>query len=121
MRRSDVSVLGRRGRGHRGLQLMPIFFVPRKGDVERRVRGLEVGGNDYIAKPFEPQELVARVRSHLQRLSELRNMAIRDGLTRCYNHKYFKMRLEQEINPARRYKDQLTPRMLDADFFKTSN
>ena len=98
-----------------------MIFVTRKGDVEQRVRGLEVGGNDYIAKPFEPQELVARVRSHLQRLAALRDMAIRDGLTRCYNHKYFKMRLEQEIARARRYKMELALGILDIDHFKQVN
>ncbi|MGQ0506954.1 MAG: diguanylate cyclase [Myxococcaceae bacterium] len=111
----------RRVRAHPALQFTPVNFVTRRGDLEQRVRGLEVGGNDYISKPFEPQELVARVRSHLQRLSELRNMAIRDGLTRCYNHKYFKARLEQEISRARRYRENLTLGMVDVDFFKTIN
>ena len=111
----------RRVRAHPGLQLTPIIFVTRQGDVEQRVRGLQVGGNDYVAKPFEPQELVARVRSHLQRLHELREMAIRDGLTRCYNNKYFKLRIEQELTRARRYGAELTLGMLDIDHFKRVN
>ncbi|MGZ6143432.1 MAG: diguanylate cyclase, partial [Myxococcales bacterium] len=113
--------LCQRVRAHQRLQLMPIIFVTRKGDVEQRVRGLQVGGNDYLAKPFEPPELVARVRSHLQRLSELRELAIRDGLTRCYNHKYFKGRLEQEAAQARKHKTGLTLGMLDVDHFKRVN
>jgi len=80
-----------------------------------------VGGNDYLAKPFDPPELVARVRSHLSRLSVLREMAIRDGLTRCYNHKYFKMRLEQEMVRARRYGSALSLGLLDVDHFKQVN
>src|SRR5437764_1336113 len=117
----DGFELCRRVRTHPALQFTPIIFVTRKGDLEQRVRGLEVGGNDYIAKPFEPQELVARVRSHLQRLAALRDMAIRDGLTRCYNHKYFKMRLEQEMARARRYKMELALGILDIDHFKRVN
>jgi len=113
--------LCRRVRTHPALQFTPIIFVTRKGDLEQRVRGLEVGGNDYIAKPFEPQELVARVRSHLQRLAALRDMAVREGLTRCYNHKYFKMRMEQEIARARRYKQDLALGILDIDHFKNVN
>ncbi len=113
--------LCRRVRSHPAMQLTPIVFVTRKGDVEQRVAGLEAGGNDYIAKPFEPQELVARVRSHLQRLSALRDMAIRDGLTRCYNHKYFKTRLAQEIARCRRYKCELALGLLDVDHFKDVN
>ncbi len=117
----DGFELCQRIRAHPALQLIPIIFVTRKGDVAQRVRGLQVGGNDYVAKPFEPQELVARVRSHLQRLSELREMAIRDGLTRCYNNKYFKQRLEQEIVRTRRYQSEMTLGMLDVDHFKSVN
>jgi diguanylate cyclase (GGDEF)-like protein len=113
--------LCRRVRAHPAMQLTPIIFVTRRGDVEQRVAGLEAGGNDYIAKPFEPQELVARVRSHLQRLAALRDMAIRDGLTRCYNHKYFKIRLEQEIARCRRYQNELALALLDVDHFKSIN
>src|SRR5262249_18338213 len=108
-------------RAHPRLGSIPIIFVTRKGDVEQRVRGLQVGGNDYVAKPFDPQELVARVRSPLQPLSELREPAIRDGLTRCYNHEYFKSRLEVEIGRARRYRTGLTAGMLDVDHFKKIN
>jgi len=111
----------RRVRANAALQLLPIIFVTRRGDVEERVRGLQVGGNDYLAKPFDPPELVARVRSHLSRLSALREMVIRDGLTRCYNHKYFKMRLEQELVRARRYGSALTLGLLDVDHFKQVN
>ncbi len=93
----DGFELCRRVRTHPALQFTPIIFVTRKGDLEQRVRGLEVGGNDYIAKPFEPQ------------------------LTRCYNHKYFKMRLEQEITRARRYKAELALGILDIDRFKRVN
>jgi len=111
----------RKIRANPALQLVPIIFVTRRGDVEERVRGLQVGGNDYVAKPFDPPELVARVRSHLSRLSGLREMAIRDGLTRCYNHKYFKMRLEQELVRARRYSSPLSLGLLDIDHFKKIN
>ncbi len=104
-----------------GLQLLPILFVTRRDDVAQRVRGLEVGGNDYIGKPFEPVELVARVRSHLNRLAALQEMAIRDGLTRCYNQKYFKSRLEQELARARRYQLNLAVALLDVDLFKQIN
>jgi diguanylate cyclase (GGDEF)-like protein len=121
MPRMDGFRLCQRVRAHPGLQLTPIIFVTRKGDVEQRVRGLQLGGNDYVAKPFEPQELVARVRSHLQRLSELRELAIRDGLTRCYNNKYFKMRMEHELFRARRLGTGLVLGMLDVDHFKRLN
>ena len=117
----DGFELCRRVREHPALQFTPIIFVTRKGELEERVRGLEVGANDYIAKPFEPQELVARVRSHLNRLAALREMAIRDGLTQCYNHKFFRLRVGQEVARAHRYGAPLAVAMIDVDRFKNVN
>ena len=121
MPKIDGFELCRRVRSHPAMQLTPIIFVTRRGDVEQRVEGLEAGGNDYIAKPFEPQELVARVRSHLERLATLRDMAIRDGLTRCHNHKYFRIRLGQEISRCRRYQTEMGLAFLDVDRFREIN
>jgi two-component system OmpR family response regulator len=45
----------------------PILFLSARGEEIDRVVGLEVGGDDYIAKPFSPRELVARVRAILRR------------------------------------------------------
>jgi DNA-binding response OmpR family regulator len=50
----------------RGLDI-PVIFVTAKGDLEDRVRGLNMGADDYIAKPFQPAELVARVEAVLRR------------------------------------------------------
>ncbi len=48
----------------------PVIFVTAKGEVEDRVRGLKMGGDDYISKPFQPAELVARVEAVLRRCQE---------------------------------------------------
>ncbi len=46
---------------------IPIIMLTARGDVIDRVSGLELGADDYIAKPFEPRELVARVQATLRR------------------------------------------------------
>ncbi len=46
---------------------LPIIFLSSKRELADRVAGLEIGGDDYIAKPFEPAEVVARVRAQLRR------------------------------------------------------
>ena len=46
---------------------IPILMLTARGEVTDRVVGLELGADDYLAKPFEPQELVARVQSMLRR------------------------------------------------------
>ena len=46
---------------------VPIIFLTARGDVKDVVKGLEMGADDYIVKPYENDELVARVRAHLRR------------------------------------------------------
>lgn len=48
---------------------LPVLLVTADEDVSDRVRGLEEGANDYIVKPFHPEELVARVRAQLREQS----------------------------------------------------
>lgn len=45
---------------------IPVIFITAKNDVEDMVKGFEVGGVDYVTKPFNPAELNARVKTHLE-------------------------------------------------------
>src|SRR5450631_731716 len=54
-------------RGQARLAELPIVMLTAKGDPTDRVVGLELGADDYLAKPFEPRELLARVRAILRR------------------------------------------------------
>jgi DNA-binding response OmpR family regulator len=56
---------------------MPILFLTALGEVEQRVRGLDVGADDYLAKPFDFLELEARVRALLRRRSEEKTTVLR--------------------------------------------
>jgi two-component system, OmpR family, phosphate regulon response regulator PhoB len=46
---------------------LPIIMLTARGEEEDRVRGLEVGADDYVTKPFSPRELIARIRAVLRR------------------------------------------------------
>ena len=46
---------------------VPVIMLTARGDIEDRVRGLELGADDYVAKPFHFAELLARIRAHLRR------------------------------------------------------
>jgi len=59
--------LCRRIRSQRRLQTIPIIFLTAKTSEADRIKGLELGADDYISKPFSPRELVARVRAVLRR------------------------------------------------------
>ncbi|MCX4907288.1 response regulator transcription factor [Streptomyces sp. NBC_00878] len=54
-----------RTRGH----TMPVMFLTGRDEVDERVRGLDLGGDDFVTKPFELKELAARVRALLRRTS----------------------------------------------------
>lgn len=54
---------------------IPILMLTARGDVMDRVVGLEIGADDYLPKPFEPRELIARIQSILKRSNPLKARA----------------------------------------------
>ena len=58
------------GSEHEARQRIPIVMLTARGETSDRIRGLDLGADDYLAKPFSPQELVSRVRAVLRRTGE---------------------------------------------------
>ncbi|MCF2972644.1 response regulator transcription factor [Synechococcus sp. Nb3U1] len=54
-------------RQQRGGELVPFIFLSSRGEVDDRVQGYEWGADDYIIKPFEPLELVAKIEAQIER------------------------------------------------------
>ena len=50
---------------------VPIILLTAKGEVENRIKGLEIGADDYIGKPFEPKELLLRVKNIINKDSKI--------------------------------------------------
>lgn len=65
----DGTEVCRRIRASAAGRTTPIVFLSSKDDEVDRIVGLELGGDDYISKPFSPRELVARVRAILRRVA----------------------------------------------------
>lgn len=85
---------------------IPIVFIGKQGDSINLIRGLDAGGFDFITRPFEPEELRARIRVALRHKKELDQLKIRsqvDGLTALWNEKHFQTRIQGELAIARRY------------------
>ncbi len=110
---------------------IPVIMLTSKTEHADKVRGLEMGALDYVTKPFDEGELVARVNTHL-RIKELHEslqeknrllleMANRDGLTGLYNHRYFQETISKDFKKALRYKESLSCIMFDIDHFKKFN
>ena len=99
-----------------------------KGDI---VKGLEAGANDFVAKPYNSEELQARIgvgrrmlelQSHLLKARDtLAHQATHDFLTGAFNRRAIRDRLKQEISRAERENDSLSVGMLDIDHFKNIN
>ncbi|NIQ96787.1 MAG: response regulator transcription factor, partial [Desulfuromonadales bacterium] len=51
----------------REISTVPVIMLTVKGDEEDRIRGLELGADDYVTKPFSPRELASRIRAVLRR------------------------------------------------------
>ena len=50
---------------------VPIILLTAKGEVENRIKGLELGADDYIGKPFEPKELLLRIKNIIKKTSKI--------------------------------------------------
>ena len=110
---------------------IPIIMLTSKAEPADKVRGLEMGALDYVTKPFDEGELVARVNTQLrlkelyealqEKNRQLQELANRDGLTGLYNHRYFHEQLSKDFLRAKRYHESLSCILLDIDYFKRFN
>lgn len=75
---------------------VPIIFLTARDMVEDKVHGFELGADDYIVKPFEPRELVARVKTRLR--SSVKPGAANDGVVGLGNLSVDILRYEVRIN-----------------------
>jgi len=118
-------------RAREELRDIPILLLTGKGDMDSKVRGLEQGASDYITKPFDASELVARVKIHLK-IKRLQDELLRanellleishtDHLTGLYNRRYLMDILEREYPRTKRTGSSLSFLILDIDYFKDIN
>lgn len=115
-----------------------VIMLTAKSDVRERIEGLHVGADDYLAKPYDEDELEARMFAALrsrnarielrQRNAELESMltkterlAMTDALTGIFNRRRFTEILRREWATARRYKHPLSLLLVDVDRFKIVN
>ncbi len=112
-------------------EYVSVMFVSANSRTEDVIRGLDAGADDYVCKPFDVGELLARVRTQLRikdlndslkkandRLKELIDI---DDLTGLFNMRSLYKRLDFELDRARRYNRSVCVLMMDLDHFKNVN
>jgi diguanylate cyclase (GGDEF)-like protein len=110
---------------------IPVIFVSSMTDIDSKVMGFKVGGVDYINKPFQHAEILARLNTHItllrlrQRLEEqnakLERLANTDYLTDLYNRRYFFQAAEEKFISATSNGNPISITMIDLDHFKQVN
>ncbi|HMJ36065.1 MAG TPA: diguanylate cyclase [Baekduia sp.] len=110
---------------------MPVVFVTGHTDARELAEGLERGAHDYVRKPVDPVELVARIRTALRlralhdelarRNAELEQLARTDVLTGLANRRHADDVLRSTIASARRHARTLCAVLIDVDRFKSVN
>ncbi len=108
-----------------------IILLTARGATEDMVDGLEAGADDYLVKPVDAAELVARLntarriidlQASLQKKNEeLARLTVVDPLTGAFNRRYLNERLPGTIRRALRYRTPLSIVMCDIDHFKRVN
>ncbi|NET32318.1 MAG: diguanylate cyclase [Cyanothece sp. SIO1E1] len=106
---------------------IPVIFTISLNADHSREKAFQLGGVDYITRPFHFKEIIARIENHLT-LAELRktNLALQnliylDSLTQVANRQYLDQCLQQEWKRLRREQRSLALLMCDVDYFKYYN
>lgn len=100
---------------------LPVVFLSRETGVAARLEAMISGGDDYLTKPIDMDDLTALVRARGQRAREIKALIVRDGLTGLHNHASFMADLEHSLAVALRLKRPMTVAVIDVDFFKRVN
>jgi len=139
----DLIVVSLGMRGFDGLRLcsqlrslpegrnVPILVVVSDGDKRKLTQALEMGVNDYLTRPVDKNELVARVRTQLRKklyADRLRHnvqlsleMAITDQLTGLHNRRYMSRHLDNLLSQSHKSSKPVAYLIMDIDFFKLVN
>lgn len=120
-----------RVRGNEALKKVYFILLSAKGELNDKIAGFELGADEYMPKPFESLEVLARVKAG-ERIIKLQNMlehdarffeelAFTDELTKLYNRRFFKEVFNKEYAKAERHQCPLSVILIDVDHFKLFN
>lgn len=100
---------------------IPIVYLSAEKNLDKQLAAMDLGGDDFLTKPIQPQHLVISVTSRIRRSMILRSFMMRDSLTGLLNHTAIKDQLDRELVRAKRQGTRCCFAMVDIDFFKKIN
>jgi two-component system cell cycle response regulator len=110
---------------------LPILALAESDSTAKLARGLEIGVNDYLVRPIDKNEMLARVRTQIKKkryTERLRDnmqlsieLAITDGLTGLFNRRYMETHLGTLVDQSAARGKPITVLVLDIDYFKAIN
>ncbi len=100
---------------------IPIVFLSVETDVEKQIKAIDHGGDEFITKPIKPEHLIATVTLRIDRTRSMRYFMERDSLTGLLNHTHLKQHLSKEVQRAERIAKPVSFVMIDIDHFKQVN
>ncbi len=139
----DIIVIGIAAASEDGLRLcsqlrsqprtrhVPIIMIVEESEMGRLAKALDIGISDYLVKPVDGNELIARVRTQVRRwryqnllrdhVAAGLSLAMVDGLTGVYNRRYLADHLARSLEQAKGDRQMLSVALFDIDHFKTIN
>jgi len=108
-------------RVHPKFEHLPILVLTSSTDTETKLRALDLGATDFLAKPVDPSELGLRVRNTLAAKAYLDQLAYYDPLTKLPNRQLFLERFDWAMKEAKRHRDQLAILNIEMDNFDRIN
>ncbi len=128
---SDGIELLKRFRENPATEDISIILISNDGGTETKVKGLEKGADDYLVRPVNQTEMLARIKASLRRSRARQRLklqaevffkqSITDSLTGLYNSRYLADIMQRQIKLFKRHKRSFSVMMLDIDYFKGIN
>lgn len=103
------------------LKWLPLIVLSGRNDLNDKVRCFHLGADDYVTKPFQYEELAARIYGLLKRTKNFEQLAFRDPLTGVFNRRYFDLQIGMELQRIERYPAPISLVFIDIDCFKRIN
>jgi diguanylate cyclase (GGDEF)-like protein len=100
---------------------IPVIFLTGRVLLLDKIKGLNSGADDYMIKPFDSGELLARINVALKRKDYYESISMHDGLTGLENITYFNAQFTFFFNVAKRYSRSFSLALIDLDDFKSIN